>query len=111
MNVRRDAVGSVLPAGSTARTAKVCCARLRVPVVWPDLHHLQVPASRRHRKVEPAWEAVNLNVGVRSRVVAPGEDVIVVPGGRGAGGPGVHGDRAGRRAQVRAPALVDRAHA
>src|SRR4051794_20820053 len=91
VHVRLAGVGSVLPAGSVARTSTVCLPPSSSGSFQPAAHDAQATVStpfllalsRRHSNVELASEAVELNVGVRSVDWPPssGPTAIVVPGG------------------------------
>ena len=79
----RDAgVGSTLPAGSVARTSKVCAPSASDAVVSGVEHEPHAPPSTRHSNVEPAWSAENANVGVASLVGPDGPLSMVVCGAR-----------------------------
>src|SRR4051794_19838766 len=91
VHVRLAGVGSVLPAGSVARTSTVCWPPSSSPSFQLAPHGAQatvstlslVSLSRRHSYVAFASEAVELNVGVRSVDLPPssGPTAIVVSGG------------------------------
>ena len=78
----RDAgVASTFPAGSVARTSKVCAPSASDAVVSGV--ECTNPMRRRRpgtRSVEPAWSAENANVGVASFVGPDGPLSIVVCG-------------------------------
>ena len=71
---------SVFPAGSMARTWKVCGPSPSDAVVWAEVQETQASLSVRHSKVEPAWSDENVNVGVGSFVGPEGPLSIVVSG-------------------------------
>ena len=73
-------VASVLPAGSVARTSKVCGPSPSAAVVWDELQDAHAPPSIRHSKLEPGWSDENANVGVASAVGSEGPLSIVVCG-------------------------------
>src|SRR5205085_12622755 len=68
VNVWAAGVGSVLPAGSVARTAKVWSPPASESVVTVEEHAVHAEPSRLHSNVEPASVALNANVGVVSIV-------------------------------------------
>src|SRR4051794_22535462 len=70
--------GSVLPAGSVARTRNVCEPSARPVSVLGDVHAAHAPESRRHSNVAPVSEA-KLNVADR-RVRSTSVVVNAVPG-------------------------------
>src|SRR5205085_2214224 len=72
-------MGSVLPAASVARTAKVCSRSGRPAYALGDEHATQSPASRRHSNDAPASEE-NAKLGDASFVAPIGPDVISVSG-------------------------------
>src|SRR5918992_2653095 len=73
-------VGSVLPAASVARTARVCGPLGCAARVCGELHTAYGPPSTAHSKVEVASVALNVKSGVVSLVVV-GPERIVVSGG------------------------------
>ena len=75
-------IGLRFPAGSTARTEKVCAPLVSAFDVYGEAHARKGLASNLHWKVEPAWLDLNENVGVVSLVVLPfaGPPVIVAVG-------------------------------
>ena len=85
-------VWSVLPAGSVARTSKVCGPAESPERVAGDVQPAQSPSSRRHSKLEPASLEENSNladVRVRRRRWAGGDRRLgrrVSAGGVGAAG-------------------------
>src|SRR4051794_26437240 len=91
VHVRLAGVGSVLPAGSVARTSTVCrppsssgSFQLAPQGAQATVSTLSlVSLSRRHSYVELASDDVELNVGVRSVDLPPssGPTAIVVSGG------------------------------
>src|SRR3954453_11183052 len=91
VHVRLAGVGSVLPAGSVARTSTVCWPPSSSPSFQLAEHGAQatvstlslVSLSRRHSNVELASDDVELNDGVRSVALPPwsGPTAIVVSGG------------------------------
>jgi hypothetical protein len=77
---------STLPAGSLARTSKVCWPSLNNTVVYGERHEANCSVSTRHSNVEPVSSAANANVGVLFLVSPEGPEVIVVCGGVVSGG-------------------------
>jgi hypothetical protein len=82
LNVRDDADGSTLPAGSIARTWKVSEPSGRCGVVYGELQGANATLWTLHSKLEPASEETNLKLGVESLVLPEGPDVIAVRGGK-----------------------------
>ena len=74
-------VASVLPAGSVARTRKVCAPRARPVRSRGLVQAANGAASSEHSNVEPASVAEKAKVALVLCVVAGGADVIVVFGG------------------------------
>src|SRR5215207_4642100 len=70
-----------VPTASLARTRKLWAPSVSFAVVLGEAQATQAPASTLHWNVEPAWPAVNANVGVASRVGPDGPEVMVVCGG------------------------------
>src|SRR5215210_7420913 len=71
---------SVFPAGSIARTWKVCGPSPSEAVVWAEVQEAQAPLSTRHSDVEPGWSDEKVNVGVGSFVGPDGPLSTVVSG-------------------------------
>ncbi len=81
VKVRVAGVGSALPAGSIARTSKVCSPSARSPAGCGDWHAANAPPSTRHSNVVPGLSPVNSNSGVASPVGPDGPAVMLVCGG------------------------------
>ena len=100
-------VGSMLPAPSMARTAKVCVPSASASVVNGVVQAANAAASRRHWNVEPSSDAVKPNVGAFSLVVLPSR----AAGDGGVGGwngrRGVDREGPGRRGRVEVARTVD----
>jgi hypothetical protein len=95
---RLAGVESTFPARSIARTRNVCNPLASRRYVRGERHDLQRRASSRHRNVEPASVATNLNVALRAVVDLAGPRVIRVSGGvrsTTGGGGGLAGGGAG----------------
>ena len=81
VQVKLAGVPSVLPAGSVARTSKVCVASAEDRRIVCGLEHdVQLPPSMRHSKLEPASFELKANVGVVSLDGLGGVESIVVCG-------------------------------
>ncbi len=72
VNVRDAGVWSTLPAGSVARTSKVCSPSASVVVGCGAAHGANGPPSTRHSKVASGVPSENSNSGVASVVVPDG---------------------------------------
>ena len=83
VKVRLAGVGSVLPAGSVARTSKVCGPSASADVVNGVVQAANAAASTRHSNVEPASVEVKVKVGrvVVGRAARAGPPVMEVSGG------------------------------
>ena len=82
VKVREAGEGSVLPAGSIARTSRVCEPSASCAVVCGELQAAKAPVSTRHSKLEPVSEEENVKFGVGSLIVPVGPESIVVSGGK-----------------------------
>ena len=92
-------VGSVLPAGSVARAAKVCGTAERPVSVAGETQLAQSPVSTRHSKLELASLDENANVADVAVVVCEGPEAIDVSGSVVSSG----GSSGGRVRAVRRP--------
>src|SRR5437764_6333923 len=80
VQVELAGVGSVLPAGSVARTAKLWLPSASAAVVCGLVEDIYVPPSMRHSKVEPGSLALKLKLGVALEGVAGALSTVVVGG-------------------------------
>ena len=84
VKVREAGEGSVLPAGSTARTSNVCAPVGERPVVNGEVQDAKAPSSTRHSKPEPGSSAANVEGRAWRRPSGrAGPTVIVVSGAIG----------------------------
>jgi hypothetical protein len=74
-------VASVFPAGSVARTLKVCVPSARPEYAFGLAHGPNPPPSRSHAKLDPASLAEKANDGPASLDGSNGAESIVVSGG------------------------------
>ena len=81
LKLRSAGVGSVLAAGSVARTAKVWLPSGSEARVFGDEQAANEPPSTLHSNVEPASFEEKLKVGVGLLVGPEGPESIVVSGG------------------------------
>src|SRR5919197_3853055 len=72
---------SVFPAGSVARTSKVCALSVRPPTVCGLVHGAKAPPSIRHSNVEPVSVELNVKAGLAALDGSAGLPVIGVSGG------------------------------
>src|SRR5438132_14199253 len=79
-HVQLAGVGSVLPAASVERTAKVCELSVRPEALCGVVHGAKAPPSMLHSNVEPGSEDVNVKVGVAALDGSAGFETIVVSG-------------------------------
>src|SRR6266508_4429920 len=79
-HVHVSGVASVLPAGSVARTSKVCRLSVRPLTLCGLVHGANEPPSIRHSKVEPVSDELNVNVGVAALDGSAGLATMVVFG-------------------------------
>ena len=111
VQVRLAGLGSVLPAGSVARTVNVCEPSARPLYVWGEVHAVSAPPSSVQPKVEPVSVALKAKVADAEADVPDGPVSIVVSGarvvdrdraaGRGRAVAGrVDGDRGDRRRTI-----------
>lgn len=81
VHVYEAGVASTLPAGSMARTWKVCEPSASAPVANAEVQALNAEPSTLHWKVEPACVAVKENEDVAEFEMSGGCAVMVVSGG------------------------------
>lgn len=80
IHVRVVGVGSVLPAASIARVARVCSPSASPVSSLGDRHAAQAPASSLHSNVDAASEEENAKLDDAEAVVPEGPERIVVSG-------------------------------
>lgn len=80
IHVRVGGVGSVLPAASIARAARVCAPSASPVSSLGDRHAAQAPASSLHSNVDAASEEENAKLDDAEAVVPEGPERIVVSG-------------------------------
>lgn len=80
IHVRVLGVGSVLPAASIARAARVCAPSASPVSSLGDRHAAQAPASSLHSNVDAASEEENAKLDDAEAVVPEGPERIVVSG-------------------------------
>src|SRR6266508_2923283 len=79
-HVQVSSDGSVLPAGSVARTSNVCELSVRPLTLCGLVHGAKAPPSIRHSKLEPGSEELNVKVGLATFDGSAGLPTMLVSG-------------------------------